>query len=346
MHHVKSVFIVEPANQGWIIERLMRDVLRELEARGVKARIGKGAAYCGEEVILNARFLTAFSDERARINSLFITHVDDRIKELELKAAFARFNSFVCMSPQDADYVTGLKGDRRGVVGIELPTRALNVRPIRLALFSARYEDGRKNEQWIIDYFRDKSREERNAFTFCFLGWGWEGFCAQLAEMEMNYEIYRYSRFTPGEYELYKAVLPTVDVLIYLGFDGGAMSVYDAISAGINVLASNVSYHRGLGDSVVLFDDRDGFFREMDHLQERHARQLSILNQRSITTYTDRLLGHWGSLLEPDMAAQPMPAGTIERQELATFRASYKPVSVGRIRSGLIRWVQRRFIRY
>lgn len=349
MEQIRSVYIVEPEGQGWIIERLMRDVAGELGSRGITTRIGKGTGYAGEDVVFNSRFLTALADERARINSLFITHVDDSSKERELRASFPRFNSFVCLSPQDADFVTALKGDGCGVIGIELPPRELGVRPIRLAMFSARYEDGRKNEQWIADYFRDKTSEHRSAFVFCFLGWGWESFCATLAGLEMNYEIYRYSRYAPGEYELYKEALITADALIYLGFDGGAMSVYDAINAGVDVLASNGSFHRGLGDSVALFNDRDEFHRELDRLQARHAGRVTALQQRSIVAYTDRLLTHWNSLVTNDPARQSEPAmivpGELERQTLETFRGRYKRMGISRIRSVLIRWLQSHFIR-
>src|SRR5688572_9552590 len=174
MSNIKSVYIVEPENEGWIIERLMRDIAGELNARGIVTRIGSGSRYRGEQVILNSRFLIALHDSRAAITSLFITRVDDRVKELELRATLGRFDSFVCMSPHDAEFIAALKGDRRGVVGIELPARDLVVRPIRIAFFSAFYPDGRKNERWIVDCFRDRSPQQRAAFIFCFMGWGWE----------------------------------------------------------------------------------------------------------------------------------------------------------------------------
>ena len=244
MSEIKNVFIVEPDDQGWIIERLMRELAAELNTRGIVTRIGKSAEYRGEDVVFNSRFLSAMSSGNARVNSLFITHVDDKSKELELRASLPRFNSFVCLSPHDAEFVQALKGDAQGVVGIELPARDVRVRPIRAAIFSARYPDGRKNEQWVLNYFREKSREQRGEFVMCFLGWGWEQFCASLADLEMSYEIYRYSRYTPGEYDMYKSALADCDALLYLGFDGGAMSVYDGMNAGLEGIASRKTARR------------------------------------------------------------------------------------------------------
>ncbi|HUQ11798.1 MAG TPA: hypothetical protein VM146_15895 [Steroidobacteraceae bacterium] len=349
---IRNVFIVEPENQGWIIERLMRDIAGELAARGVPTRIGKGSQYDGEDVIFNSRYLVALSEARARVNSLFITHVDDRVKEQELRASFGRFNSFVCISPHDAEFVAALKGDPLGIAGIELPARDLTVRPTRIAYFSARYADGRKNEQWILDCFRDRSAEERAAFVFCLLGWDWETFCEKLAGLQMNYEVYRYSRSVPGEYLLYKEVLKTADVLIYPGFDGGAMSVYDALNAGIDVLASDISYHRGLGDAVTLFTNQEEFAANLDRLLKRQFDRLQALRNRSIQAYVDKLLAHWSLVIDAGSAKQggaapATPEMSANRQQtLQSFRAHYKPMlSPTRIRSFLIRWIQARLIR-
>jgi hypothetical protein len=351
MASIGSVFIVEPKNSdNWIIERLMRDIAAELASRGVQTRIGISNQYDGEEVIFNSRYLVARFETRARVNSLFITHVDDRVKEQELRMSFTRFNSFVCMSPHDAEFVAALKGDHVGITGIELPARELSVRPIRIAFFSARYEDGRKNEQWIIDCFRSRSAEERAGVIFCFLGWEWETFCKKLAELDMNYEIFRYSRHLAGEYQLYKDALKSADLLIYPGFDGGAMSVYDALNSGIEVLASNISYHRGLGEQVSLFANKEEFSTRIDELLKRHSDRLQALRNRSIRAYVDRLLGHWSSVIDgspaqPDSPTQVTP--TARQQTLQSFRAHYKPMmSPTRIRSFLIRWFQTRMIRH
>lgn len=349
MRQIQSVYVVEPVDNNWIIGRLLRDVASALRARGIAVRIGPSADYEGQEVIFNSRFLVAFSDPRALINSLFITHIDDKIKELQFKASAGAFNSFVCMSPQDAEYVAALVGREQWVVGINLPPREVSVRPIRLALFSARYEDGRKNEHWIREYFEDRPAAHRQAFVFCFIGWGWERFCASLAKLDMNFEILRYSRSTAGEYETCKSMLTTMDALIYLGFDGGAMSVYDGLNAGIPVFATNISYHRGLGDSVTLFDDRAGFFRELDQLYLQRVGRIASLDERNVNSYSSHLLAHWNQLLVDDLANfvgdAKLPVYSSRAQTLSMYRANYKRVGWSRIRSTLIRFAQTFFSR-
>jgi hypothetical protein len=343
MKPIESVYIVEPADSGWIIERLMRDISSSLGALGVSTRIGPMQDYQGEDVLFQSRFLTSIADSKARINSLFITHIDDKIRELELRSKFSTFNSLVCLSPHDAEFVSALGASRKSVVGIDSPARSSVVRPIRLALFSGRYADGRKNEQWILDYFQSRPASYRQNFVICFLGWDWEGFCADLSKLETNFEIYRYSRYTPGEYQMYQQVLSSMDSLFYLGFDGGAMSVYDALGAGLNAIMPDVSYHRGLGSSVSLFEDRDGFFRELDRLNAENEGRRVALQSRSAAAYAKRLLNHWNGIVDDSATdsadAEPDP------QIAARFRSRYQKVNASRLRSALIRLIQSLLLR-
>ncbi len=338
---IDSVYVVEPKDHGWIIERLMRDITAELNARALRARVGPRAGYDGEDVILNSRYLTPLSDQRARVNALFITHIDDRVKEMELRSRRGSFNSLICMSGQEADFISGLVGDRTGVVGINLPARDLTVGPVRVALFSAHYDDGRKNEQWLIDYFKARGRDHRDNFVICLMGWGWEQFCTTLGQMEMSYEIYRYSRFTPGEYGMYKSVLPSMDALAYLGFDGGAMCVYDALSAGVDVIATDISYHRGLGESVFLVSDQKGFFEQMDRLHDRNMSRKMALRARSVEQYVDQLLAHWNQIANGGREVAVTPAVRANEVEaVQVFRSHYKPIGLSRVRSFAIRFLQ------
>ena len=334
---ISSVYIVEPDNQGWIIERLMRDLAQELSERGVATRIGPASSYAEEDVIYNSRYLTPFYDSRARVNSMFVTHIDDRIREAELRRSFGRFNSYVCISPHDAEFVSGIRGDGAGVIGIELPPRDESVRPIKLALFTARYEDKRKNEDWLIEYFRNKTPDARQRFILCFLGSDWERFCDRLAQIDMSFEVFRYSRELPNEYARYREVLAGCDVMLYLGFDGGAMSVYDAISVGVDVVAANASFHRGFGDGVRLFDTQADFFAELDRLCGQHeSRQLALVN-RTIRQYTGRLLDHWNACAG---VTQPTEYVLPNKQVVEEFRQRYHKIGYSRLRSAAIRLLQ------
>ena len=259
-NRIKSIFMVEPDNQGWIIEKLMRDIKAECELKDINVSIGISNQYDGEDVIWNTRYLTAYYNRQAKINSLFITHVDDASKALQLSADAKNFDSIVCLSPQEARMTCNLLGRKKGIVGLNLPPRDLTVRPIRLAYMSHYYPDHRKREDWIVEYFTSYNPKAKHSFIFSFLGHSWEGFAKHLDKLDLNYEIVRYAFEMPSEYIQYKERLGLNDYLIYLGNDGGAMSVYDAVCTGIKVICTNGSYHDGLPKSVITFNDKTEFF--------------------------------------------------------------------------------------
>lgn len=348
---VRRVFISEPLQLGWIIEKLMRDLANELERRGLEVTVGPPRAYSGQEVVLHSRYLYADEFAAARVNSLFITHVDDRLKELELKSRMRFFNSFVCLSQAEAEVIVSLGCPREHVVGIPLPHRGGATRRPRVAYFSARYDDGRKNEEWLIEYFENRPQEVRNSMIICLLGYNWESFCARLASLGLSFELYRYDRRLPGEYERLKYVLEDMDYLIYPGFDGGAMCIYDGIVAGLALVISDVSYHRDLGTDAKLFRSKAEFFEHLDQIAMATLARDKVMSERTIGSYADRLVAHWNSLLSGPGSDQSQRPGTwavaaeAPTEELQFYRSHYKPANARRLLSALYRqllfWTRR-----
>jgi hypothetical protein len=339
MNIIKSVYIVEPSNQGWIIEKLMQHIIAELTARGISVEVGHPTNYSSQDVIFNSRFLVPTFNDKAKVNSLFVTHVDDRIKELELKVLLSKFNSFVCLSPEDAHFLSNLKGNSRGIVGINLPSLNLDVDPIKIAIFSNRYEDGRKNESWILDYCASCSDEFKRSFIFCFIGDNWASFCEALSKIDINYEIYRYSRAMPNEYEQCKKNLQSMDLLIYPGFDGGAMSIYDGIAAGLDILVSNISYHQHLSDEAILFNNKSEFFNELNKSISKVIARRDLLASRNISSYVEKLLHHWDSIAEGTNSHEDALYDA-DNKTLNKYRKNYKKITLSRIRSAMIRLIQ------
>jgi hypothetical protein len=339
MNIIKSVYIVEPINRGWIIEKLMLHISAELTVRGLAVEIGPSANYSSQDVIFNSRFLTPFFHHKAKVNSLFISHIDDKLRELELKALFKKFNSFVCLSPEDAHFARGLKGSPGGVFGINLPSLHLDINPIRIAIFSSRYDDGRKNESWIFDYCKSCSDEFKRSFILCFIGDNWANFCDDLSKIDINYEIYRYSISMPNEYEFCKKNLQSMDFLIYPGFDGGAMSVYDGIVSGLNILASNISYHQYLSDEIILFNNKTEFHDELNKLIFKVIARRDSLVSRNISNYVEKLLDHWNSIAS-GTSQQEDDLCDLDSKTLNKYRKNYKKITLRRIGSTLIRLAQ------
>lgn len=342
----KNVFILESFNEGWIIENLVRDIANQLKLCGISVRIGNASEYNAEEIVLHSRALYFKPLSAAKVNSVFITHVDNKLKEIEIKDIGKRANSLICMSPHNARILRSFGIDANKVIGIDLPHRGGNVRRPRIGIFSAFYDDGRKNENWILDYFKSIRKEERSNFIMCFIGQDWEKFCLSLASLGISYEVYRYDRSMPGEYEAQKDIISKLDYLLYPGFDGGAMSLYDGIEANINMIFSDQCYHKGIEAlDFSLFQDQESFFKMMNGISDKVKSRNQILQSRSIENYCNDLISHWNSLLSDDIThSTKYSYDNLQDSEieLENYRFHYKSLGLKGIMRSFWRLFKRR----
>lgn len=348
---IDSVFIAQAINVGWIIEKLMKDVAQCLEKRGVRVRIGNVNEYKGENVVFHSRYLYAKPIDSAILNSVFVTHIDDSLKEIEIKREFKRFDSFVCLSPSDADFLKGLGCPPKAAFGINLPHRGMSIRPIKFAVFSERYEDGRKNEDWILSYLRQLPQELKNGMVLCLFGYNWESFCIELASIGASYELYRYDRNLPGEYDFQKEILASTNYLLYPGFDGGAMCVYDAISSGVSLIVSEISYHKNLMSNAKTFRTKDEFYKIMDETLLGYSERIKIVEDRSIDGYVNNLMEHWQTIISMNIERNNDVKTVVDSESMITnknqvsfYRSYYKKPTLRRISSALFRII-RKFIK-
>lgn len=342
---INSVFISEPIHVGWIIEKLMRDIASNLTLRGITVRIGKLENYEGEDVVFHARYLYATPVEGAKLNSLFVTHIDDRLKEIEISGKFDKFNSFVCCSQHDAEFLEGLGCSESKILGNNLPHRGGILQPQKLAIFSERYKDGRKNEDWLLEYFTKAPSYARRAIIICLIGYNWESYCQKLVDLKLSFELYRYDRSLLGEYDMQKKILNGMDYLIYPGFDGGAMCVYDGVMAGAKLIVADNGYHRGLGNNVRLFSNKSEFFICLDEVVELFRQRENVLAERSIDNYIENLLHHWEAIVSKDTTSINFETSNVDVSEpkfddlteVQFFRSHYKKISMRRLASSLYR---------
>jgi hypothetical protein len=336
----KTIFIVDPANAGWIIEKLMQDIKHELINRGFDVEIGSPDQYSGQEVIFNSRYLDLYTNKIARINSIFVTHVDDILKEYEVRNFPFVVNNVVCMSPSEANDIRAiLNRSDIDVVGINLPARNIDVKPFKFCIFSACYSDGRKNENWIIDYFKERDEIVKSSFIFRFMGDGWSHFSKYMERIDLNYEVCRYSLNLKNEYQYYKNNLQDIDYMLYLGFDGGAMSVYDSVNANVPFIFPYNSYHLNLDSNSQLFKDKNDFFLILDKLHDMRMERLEALNSRSIMSYVDKLIFSWGFTNENFSRSNDFNENLHYKHELN--RVNYKNISFKRFISFTLRCFQR-----
>lgn len=324
---------------GWIIEKLMRDIARELESRGINVNIGPDHAYSGEDVYFHSRYLYSKSNSEAKINSLFVTHFDDVGKELELKSKFDKFNSFVCMSASDSSAIKGMGCDSGKAIGINLPHRGGAISPLRFSVFTAFYGDGRKNEKWLHEYFANNPQYCRDV-VITFLGADWHNFITELRDINVSTEWFNYSRGMNSEYELQKNELNKSDYLVYMGFDGGAMCLYDGAFANVNLIFPRDGYHIGYPNDQYFFDDKEGFFEVLNKIFERNKARINFLQNRHITNYVDQLTMHWDNILTSSSYVIDVVGNDENLYELKKRRETYHALSLKRVLSTFYRLIK------
>jgi hypothetical protein len=342
---IESVFIVEPFNVGWIIENLMRDIAHEMETLGIRVRIGPQEQFKNEMVAIHTRGYYFKAIPNCTLNSVFMTHIDDVFKEKEMLIVANEADSLVCLSEHSAEIMRGLGVGSKKVIGNSLPHRGGVVRRPRIGIFSERYSDGRKNEEWLIDFYKKTPLEHRTKFIFCFIGYGWESLGVRLAELGACFEIYRYDRSMPGEYESQKDLVATLDKLMYMGFDGGSMSIYDGMHANVDLIFPDNCYHRDFDEGVTLFSNKNEFFEVLDKIADGVASKEEAMHSRSVKAYTQNLLKHWNSLLFPEIIESTPKSTDVDSNvfygQIKQFRHNYRTPRMRDAVTSLYRFIKR-----
>lgn len=286
------IFIVTyGVDNDWIMGKIADDVRRESEALGFECRCGGFNDYQGEEICYHMLYHVAVPIPQAKHNSVFYTHLNDYLTEELIKSIKDKFDSFICMSPEDAQFLIELGFDESKVFGKTLPVRNTYVKPISIGIFSACYPDGRKNEQWIIDYC--KQCEGAKYVNFVFVGKGWGGVCNELEKMGCSYEWHNVSRKLPYEYQFQQNKLSSLNYYIYMGMDGGAMGTYDAYAQDVPLCVTYDGFHKSIPNLDFCFDDKQSFFNEMDKIVTAHSQRLEFFSSNNPNNYVKWLIDVW-----------------------------------------------------
>ena len=139
---MERVFIVEyNYNKSWIIGKLADDTVNYLTQMGYQCRVGQLSDYQGEEIVYHLNYHRARPIEGARHNSVFYTHSVNLEYELDLEKTKGDFDSYICMSPEDAQFLIELGFNSDKVYGRTLPIRNAYVKPLTIGIFSACYSN-------------------------------------------------------------------------------------------------------------------------------------------------------------------------------------------------------------
>ena len=276
---------------SWIMGIIADDIKSFSRKLGIECNTGTLEDYNGEDICYHLDYAKAVPIPKAKHNSVFYTHLNDVLKEKNILSIKDEFDSFICMSPEDAQYLIEIGFDPNRVFGKILPVRNTYVRPVSIGIFSACYADGRKNEQWLIDYCGEKNNSR--VVNFVFIGSGWSRVVNKLEEYGCSYEWHNVSRKLPYEYQFQQNKLASLNYYIYMGMDGGAMGTYDAYAQDVPLCVTFDGFHKAIPHVDYSFDDKKSFFEQLDTIVNSHAERLLFFKENNGENYVKWLLDVW-----------------------------------------------------
>ena len=287
-----KIFIVMYGfNNDWIMGKIADDIRRESIKLGYECRCGELADYQGENICYHMSYNVAAPIPQAKHNSVFYTHLNDIFTEANLIKIKDKFDSFICMSPEDAQFLIELGFDKSKVYGKTLPVRNTYVKPISIGIFSACYPDERKNENWLVDYC--KQCEGAKFVNFVFIGRGWGQVCDKLESFGCTYEWHNVSRKLPYEYQYQQNKLAILNYYIYMGMDGGAMGTYDAYAQDVPLCVTYDGFHKSIPSLDYSFDNKETFFKELDKIVTSHSQRLVFFQTNTPENYVKWIVSVW-----------------------------------------------------
>ncbi len=328
---MKTIFINEVLG-NWILNIIGNDIYDYLIKMGYECRKGAFEEYQGEEICLHMWWRHAQPYKEAKTNAIFVTHIDDSVKEHDLLSIKDDFDIFFCMSPEDAVFLKELGFDSRKVFGINLPHRNTYIRPVTIGIFSNCYASmGVKNEQWLINYC--SKFKNSNLAVFVFIGHGWAGVVDKLSSLGCSVEWCCIDRKLPGEYMYQQLKLSNLDYYLYMGMDGGAMGTYDAYAMGVQLCISDDGYHKGIPDIEYNFMDEESFNNCLCAILDKQYRKLEFFKNNSVDMYVRKMayVLENGCIQDTDDNIVSLDYSVSQKR-----RSNYFPLSFKRIRQPFI----------
>lgn len=276
----------------WILRFLAEDIQKSSQILGIECNVGDFENYNGEDVYFDFLYNSATPMKGAKHNSVFFTHVNLSINEKYiLQPLRDKFDSFICMSPEDAEFLIELGFDEKKVFGRSLPVRNNYIKPLAIGIFSSCYRDGVKNEKWLIEYC--KTHDCAQLANFIFIGRDWDNVVKTLNEYGCSSTWYNITRKLPYEYQYQQSLLSQLDYYIYMGMDGGAMGTYDAYAQCVKLCVTYDGFHKSIPELDLCFDNKEGFFNQLDIILNKQVNRLAFFENNTSDKYIKWLLDVW-----------------------------------------------------
>ena len=329
-----SFFIsIAGMDPGWIVGKIAEDIQEVLKSKGYECNYGTPENYNNEDICYHMGWAYAKPQKAAKLNSLFITHIDDILKERLLVSLKDKFDSFICMSLESEYFLRELGFDKNKVFGLTLPARNHYIKPLSIGIFSSYYPDNRKNEKWLLKFC--DSNDDIACVNFVFIGPDWGSYVQKLSRCGCSFEWHHTSRKMPFEYQFQQNKLSNLDYYFYLGFDGGAMGTFDAYAYGNKLLISDQCYHKSIPDVEHFFGNYKEFKIELEAIIKAQKNKLQFFNDNTPEKYVANLLKIWSGKKPIAKSESSIDAYQLKKKR----RLNYFPLSVRRVLGSIKRTI-------
>lgn len=142
---------------------------------------------------------------------------------------------------------------------------------IRIGITTRLYTPDPCKREWMLQQLAEMI--DPLDFSFTIMGAGWDTIVQTLRSKK--FEVAYYPEFHLGQY---RALVPTFDYYLYLGWDEGSMGFIDALFAGVKTIATRQGFHLDIrGGLTHPIDDLDTLLGVFSRLaQEKNALRSSV----------------------------------------------------------------------
>jgi hypothetical protein len=265
-----------------VLTRMKNDFVSELQ--GLNLNVSSDFKKESPPFWLHQIYFRFAIPSKAAISSVLVTHIDSRLKLTYCKWLKVRGCVLICLSKQTAQILATACSSSDGIVWVNPESLTSDVkRKVRLIYFSNSYMDGRKREQMFLSVLNSL---DPSWLQLSLMGSKLEGLYNEIIEMgiEVDYRGNFDSEFS-------RSALSTGDFLLYFGMDEGAMSVLDAMSAGVPVLTSSTGFHLDLDSKLVkLCSNLQDYVDELSEAISKRKHLVSSLPTKDSHDYVSKVL--------------------------------------------------------
>ena len=268
---MKVHVVCRTSELDWILGKIARQLVRELEPM-VQVSLGPKP---DPSAHINHYVWYADFHGRTEPATIGITHIDSPGKfeliQEQLKSALAG----VCLSSKHMEDLihAGIPSNKLCYVnpshdGIIAPKK------LHIGITTRAYMPDPCKREWMLEELTN--RIDPVDFSFSIMGSGWDAIVQTLRHREFG--VAYYCNFN---LEQYRAIVPTFDYYLYLGWDEGSMGLLDALHAGVKTIATSQGFH---------LDIKGGLTHPIDNLDSLVSVFVGIAQEKNARTNSVREL--------------------------------------------------------